>query len=367
MWVTAEIGEIKVNSSGHCYLELIENDAKTNIVAKAKATIWSSKYKLIKPFFENSTGVALARGIKILINVSVQYSSLYGFSLQINDINPSYTVGEQELKRQQTISRLKEEGMFGVNSSLEFPMLPRRLAVISAEGAAGFRDFTQHLSNNEFGFNFNLTLFSSPMQGEFAPQGIIDALDAIAMRINEFDLVFIIRGGGAAQDLNFFDDYELALNIAQFPLPIITGVGHDHDHHVADMVCHTSVKTPTAAAAFIIDLFAVEDQLILSFSQRLNSALRTRVELEKRRAKNFYDKIYQSYSMRFQKEEHALELLKARINAANPASSLERGYSMLYYHGKRVTDINLLKSGDDLTVLMRGGRVLCKIDKIETN
>ena len=360
-WVRAETGEVKLNSSGHCYIDLIEKEGNKGVKAKMQAVVWASVFKMIRPYFETTTGSALSRGMNILVNVTVQYSALYGLSLSINDIDPSYTVGEQELLRQQTITRLRQEGMFGLNSSLEFPTLPRRLAVISSEGAAGYRDFCEHLAKNEYGFSFSIRLFHSPMQGEGAPAGMIAALDSVAEVSGEFDLVFIIRGGGAAQDLICFDNYELALNIAQFPLPVITGIGHDHDYHVADMVAHTNVKTPTAAAGMLIDLFIAEDQLIASYSQRLYMALKSRSESEDKRAERFLDKLRMALANKVQREEHRLELLEARLKAANPANSLEKGFSIVYHKGKRVVSSATVGAGEEISVMFADGRLLCNV------
>lgn len=262
-WIVAEIGEANEHPSGHCYLELIQKDeTDEKISAKARATIWSYTYRMLKPFFESSTGQSLKRGLKIMINVRVVFHELYGFSLNVLDIDPGYTVGDLELQRRQTISKLIADGIIEMNKELEIPMLPNRIAIISSSNAAGYQDFIRQLTRNPYGYSFTTKLFDSAMQGEGAEDSIIRALDRIHSEIEHFDCVAIVRGGGAQTDLTCFDSYNLAFNIAQFPLPVISGIGHDKDQTITDMVAHTSVKTPTAAAEFFISRL-VETELHL--------------------------------------------------------------------------------------------------------
>jgi exodeoxyribonuclease VII large subunit len=283
----------------------------------------------------------------------------------VNDIDPSYTIGEQELKRQQTIARLKEEQMFGLNSSVPLPLLPRRIAVVSSEGAAGYRDFMKELHGNEPGFVFETTLFPAPMQGDSAPQGIVDALEKVAVSDERFDLVVIVRGGGAAQDLVSFDDYELALNIAQFPLPVITGIGHDHDVHIADMVAHIYLKTPTAAASFLVDIFSAEEQQLYSISRRVVIAIQSRLENESTLIERLRERIVRALGTRYREEEHRLEILEKRVASASPLSLIERGYSVVLHKGKRVMSAKELRVGGEIKVLMNNGNLHCEILKIE--
>ncbi|MCK9628853.1 MAG: exodeoxyribonuclease VII large subunit [Bacteroidales bacterium] len=342
-WITAEISEIKNHYSGHCYLDLIDkNPGEDAISAKAQAIIWANNYRMLKPFFETTTGSPLSKGMHVLVYVQVQFSSLYGLSLVITDIDPAFTVGEQELLRQETINRLKNEGMFEMNSTLDFPDLPKRLAVISSEQAAGYRDFMKQLHENEFGFKFYTELFSAPMQGITAPEGIIEAMDEVADRIDDFDLLLILRGGGAAHDLACFDDYTLAANIAQFPIPVVVGVGHDHDYHIADMVAHTSVKTPTALADFIIDLFAAEEQQILYLTRRLSMALQNRI----------------------MNEQNKIQLLEQRIISGNPLKLLEKGYALIQKEGRRIKNINEIRVDDKIGILLKGGQIECVVKVI---
>jgi exodeoxyribonuclease VII large subunit len=253
-WVTAEIAELKENYSGHCYLELIEKDSKTdNVKTRVRAIIWSARYRMLKPRFELATGALFAAGLKVLLKVTVDYHELYGLSLNISDVDPAYTMGEMAIRRNEIIKRLKEEGVFGMNQEMEFPDLPQRIAVISSASSAGYTDFFNQLSGNPYGYYFTTELFNSPMQGEETEKGLVLALDQISDRLDEFDLVAILRGGGSTTDLQWFDNYTIAFHITQFPLPVITGIGHEKDISVADMVAWKSLKTPTAVAAFLIE------------------------------------------------------------------------------------------------------------------
>jgi exodeoxyribonuclease VII large subunit len=253
-WVKAEIAQLKENYSGHCYLELFEKDSLNDkIIAQAKATIWSNTYRMLKPYFETTTGRQLTEGLKILICVKIDFHEVYGLSLNIIDIEPSYTVGDLALKKAETIKRLKSEGVFDINHEIELPSVPQRIAIISSTTAAGYKDFVTHLLQNSYLYQFNVKLFPAIMQGEKAEESIIAALEHINRFYDDFDAVVIIRGGGSQTDLSCFDNYWLASNVAQFPLPIITGIGHEQDDSVVDMVAHTRLKTPTAVAEFLIN------------------------------------------------------------------------------------------------------------------
>lgn len=364
-WIRAEISEIKQQSTGHCYLELVEKkQGEDSISARAQAIIWSSIFRMLRPYFTTTTGEELSRGMMILVKAQVQYTPLYGLSLIISDIDPSYTVGEQELKRQKTIHRLREEGMFDMNSTLELACLPGRIAVVSSVGAAGYRDFMMHLHNNDYGFRFTTELFSSSVQGIAASSEIISALERVALRAEEFDLVAIVRGGGSVQDLSCFDDYELAANIAQFPLPVVTGIGHDHDVHVADMVAFAGLKTPTAVADFIIEIFASEEQRLAYLVQRLNLALRGRVAEETAKIDKVETKIISKARERITAEFHKTELLLQRINSGNPLLLLERGYAIPVINDKRVNSVKGLFGDESIRIILADGIVESKIVKI---
>lgn len=249
VWVIAEVSELKENRNGHCYLELIEKQG-AEIVARTRATIWSYTYRMLKPYFETTTGQLFTSGIKILVQVSVEYHSAFGLSLNIKDIDPVYTVGDMAMQRREIISRLQNEGVFEMNKELELPLVPQKIAVISSATAAGYQDFMNQLDNNEFGFKFYTKLFQATMQGVETVPSIINALERIFQYEDFFDAVVIIRGGGATADLSSFDNYDLAFNITQFPLPVITGIGHEKDDTIIDLVAHTRLKTPTAVAEF---------------------------------------------------------------------------------------------------------------------
>jgi len=250
-WVAAEIGELKVNAtSGHCYIELVEKaDGGAVPRARASAVIWRDRYALIEPYFRSTTGAALRAGIRVLVKVSVGYHELYGMSFRITDIEPSYTLGDLAARRRETIERLRREGVYDMNRQTDLPEAVQRLAVVSSAGAAGYQDFMNELSAG--GYAYRVVLFAAVMQGLETEGSVIDALDRIASRMDEFDAVVVIRGGGAQSDLAAFDSYRLASHVAQFPLPVLTGIGHDKDESVADVVAHTALKTPTAVAAFL--------------------------------------------------------------------------------------------------------------------
>lgn len=252
VWVVAEVSELKENRSGHCYLELVEKEGD-NIVARSRATIWSYTYRMLKPYFETTTGQFFSQGIKVLVQATVEYHPAFGLSLNIKDIDPTYTVGDMALQRKEIIDRLQKEGVFDMNRELELPLVPQKIAVISSATAAGYQDFMDQLENNEFGFKFYTHLFEAYMQGAEAVHSIIQALELIFQDEDFFDAVVIIRGGGATADLSSFDNYELAINITQFPLPVITGIGHEKDDTIIDLVAHTRLKTPTAVAEFLIN------------------------------------------------------------------------------------------------------------------
>lgn len=338
VWVTAEIGELNNHYSGHCYLDLIDyKQGNRGVVAKARGVIWGSTFRVLKPYFETTAGVPLAKGINVLVKVQVSFSPIYGLALNILDIDPSYTVGELELKRQQTIARLKEEGCMDMNSQLQLPALPRRIAVVSSRTAAGYRDFVKQLQGNEGGFRFTVELFHAQMQGEEAPASVVAALEQIALREDEFDVAVIIRGGGAAMDLVCFDDYNMAVNIAQFPLPVITGIGHDHDFHIADMVAHTWLKTPTAVADFLVEAFASQEQFIMHLFQRISLTLAHKISVERQRLTRLHDRVQRSVVQKIEGERRKLDMLQMRMDAASPAKILGKGFAIVSVGGKRAS------------------------------
>ncbi len=278
-WVIAEISEIKENYAGHCYLELIEkNPDEKYIKARAKAIIWSTRYRFLKSFFENSTGESLRDGLKILIKVRVEYHELYGLSLMISDIDPTFTIGEMAMKRRQVITKLEQEGVFSMNKELELPLLPQKIAVISSKNAAGYSDFINQLKENSFGYAFHTVLIESVMQGTETEKGIINALGIIAENSSQFDIVVIIRGGGSQSDLSFFDNYDIAYYVTQFPMPVITGIGHEKDLSVTDMVANIALKTPTAVADYLINHFVQTENIIIEMSSEIRNMTQVIIE-----------------------------------------------------------------------------------------
>jgi exodeoxyribonuclease VII large subunit len=269
-WVIAEISEIRENYNGHCYLELVEKHPdEISIRSRVKAVIWSSRYRFIKSFFENSTRESLREGLKILVRAKIDYHEIYGLSLVINDIDPAFTIGEMALKRQMILKKLEEEGVLTMNKELDFPLVPQRIAIISSSNAAGYTDFMKHLTGNSFGYVFYTALFETPMQGSETEAGVIRALEKIADHPEKFDLAVIIRGGGSQTDLSWFDNYNIAFYITQFPLPVITGIGHEKDLSVADIVAYRSLKTPTAVADFLIECMNNTEISLIEMSKKI--------------------------------------------------------------------------------------------------
>ena len=342
LWLKAEISAMKVRPAGHCYMELSQS-SETGLVAKAQAVIWSSKFRFLAPFFKSVTGSDMSEGINVLVLVSVNFSQLYGLSLVIDDIDPSFTVGEKEQQRRLTIARLEAEGLMELQKELPMPVLPYRLAVISASDAAGFRDFTRHLLENDYGFVFRPELFPAVMQGSAAPSSIIGALESIAQSDTTYDLVLVMRGGGAKLDLACYDDYDLAAAIARFPVPVFTAVGHDQDHHVCDMVAYGYMKTPTAMADELIGYYADEDARLLSFGSRLKLA--------------FLNKIGRM--------ESQVQMLETRIRSADPRNILRRGYVLALDSSgvpfKKAADKSC---GDEVSLMFADGTLECRVTKV---
>ncbi|NOZ47859.1 MAG: exodeoxyribonuclease VII large subunit [Chlorobi bacterium] len=282
-WVIAEISELNINTrSGHCYLELIEKKEKSETLkAKSRATIWNFTYRMLKPYFESTTGKTLSSGIKVLVKVLVEFHEVYSSSLNILDIDPSYTIGDLAVKKQEIINQLNEEGIINMNKELEIPLVPQKIAIISSKTAAGYGDFMNQIQNNEFNYAFYTRLFQANMQGEKAEESIINALEQIYNYEDFFDLVVIIRGGGSKMDLACFDSYWLSYHITQFPIPVITGIGHERDDTIADMVAHTKLKTPTAVAEFIISTIYEFDVVLNKYQNRFFEQASTLIEEEK--------------------------------------------------------------------------------------
>ncbi len=378
VWIRAEISELRENPGGHCYLELIEKDSTSDILlAKTKVTIWASTYRMLKPYFESSTGQSLRSGLNVLVAVSVEFHGLYGFSLNIRDIDPTFTIGEMAARRLQIIRQLEADGIVEMNKQLDFPVLPQRLAIISSATAAGYGDFCDQLANDSSKFAFHKKLFSAIMQGDQADKSIIAALEKIYSTLDLFDVVVIIRGGGAITDLACFDSYELALNCAQFPLPIISGIGHQRDISILDMVAYTSVKTPTAAAEFLISTMQEAENHVVNLAADIQDIIRTYIEDEVR----FFDQtklrirqilqswvVQKSYvlerqksrlkstvRMQLLKQSSLLALLEKNIETHSPTFLLKHGYTITTLNGKRITSSKQVKMGDKIHTFVADG------------
>ena len=364
IWVKAEVSAVKARSGGHCYMELSQSDAN-GLVAKANAIIWASKYRFIAPYFESGTGSPLSEGMSVLVEVQVNYSQLYGFSLIINDIDPEYSLGVKELERQRTIERLAREGLMELQKGLSLPLLPYRLAVISAEDAAGYRDFMRHLHENPYGFQVDTELYPALMQGADCPESIITAMDAVLDSGKEYDAVLVLRGGGSKLDLACFDDYGLAAVIAQFPLPVLTAIGHDQDFHVCDMVAHEYVKTPTALADLILSMYEDEDARLSSFQTRMRLAFGSRITSMEAVLEVLGRRIKGGFAMKISAMEAAVALLQTRITASDPRKVIERGYALARDAGGRVMKgVSGSKAGDKVSMLFADGTLKCEVENV---
>ena len=392
-WVEAELSEAREGYGGHCYMELIEKDEHSNTpIAKAHASCWRNRWMLLKPQFERVTGQRIHAGMKVLLKVHAQFHENYGFSWIVDDIDPTYTMGDMARKRMEIIQTLKEEGVFDLQKELKLPMFCQRIAVISSATAAGYGDFCNQLADNGYGLQFTTALFAATMQGEGVEQSVISALNRINEEWENWDCVVIIRGGGATSDLSGFDTLALAENVANFPLPIITGIGHERDESVLDMISFQRVKTPTAAAAFLVDhlteVYArIEDaqEAIINYVkrrlqvermkfERLSSQIPTLFSLVKVRQSNRLDQLLnrlkvkaeripadglhrlemldarlkEPVARKLERELHRVEMLSQRAVAQDPERLLSRGYSITLKDGKSIKDASQLKAGDEI-------------------
>jgi exodeoxyribonuclease VII large subunit len=389
-WVEAELSECRENS-GHCYMELIEKDEHSNTpVARASAKCWRQTWMMVKPYFERTTGQPLRAGMKVLLKVYAQFHEAYGFSWIVSDIDPTYTLGDMARKRQEIIRQLKEEGVFNLQRELHIATFAKRIAVISAQHAAGYGDFLRQLEDNEYGFRFEVTLFPAIMQGEQVEQSIIAALNQIyelqnnqlslfSSLTSHFDCVVILRGGGATADLSGFDTLALAENVAQFPIPIITGIGHDRDESILDMVSHTRVKTPTAAAAFLIDHLRRVWERITNAEASINQYVSERLRYQQQRISQLATLIPTLALQRLSDSKHRIEMTESRLPVAierrladqkhrierlsillqgfDPQLLLKRGYSITLHNGKAIHDPSLLKDGDEIETRVEKGMI----------
>lgn len=407
-WVQAELSEARENR-GHCYMELIEKNEGSNIpIARASAKCWSNVWMLIKPAFIRMTGQEVRAGMKVMLQVHAQFHPQYGFSWIVDDINPEYTMGDMMRKRQEIIRQLKAEGVFELQKELHFPIFAQRIAVISSETAAGYGDFCNQLETNEYELYFHIELFSAVMQGDHVEQSIINALNQINSREDDFDCVVIIRGGGATADLSGFDTLSLAENVANFPLPIVTGIGHERDESVLDMVSFQRVKTPTAAAAYLINHLASTLMRVENAQTQIVDSVRRALEVEKMRVQhigihipvlfsvvrtkqearldglsqrllmklketmkqtNFHlstlqSRILPTLQNRLSIEQHRLEILEQRARLLDPSLPLKRGYSITLCNGKTVRNAKDLKIGDTIITRLEKGEVESRVERL---
>jgi len=411
-WVEAELSECR-ESRGHCYMELIQKDEQNATpIAKASAKCWASKWMLVRPYFERTTGQHLHAGMKVLLKVYPQFHEAFGFSWIVTDIDPTYTLGDMAHKRQEIIRQLKEEGVFDLQKELQLPLFCQHIAVISSQTAAGYGDFCNQLADNPYGFLFQTQLFPATMQGEGVEKSIIAALEQVynyqLSIINyPFDCVVIIRGGGATSDMSGFDTLALAENVANFPLPIITGIGHDRDESILDMVSHLRVKTPTAAAALLIDhlkmvLDAINDaqdtivhltrqklttldaqllsiqeilpklfsmvktrqtaRLETLFSQML-STMQQKMVTQQNRIEAIESRIPMVLSRNMMEKRHLLEMMEEKTRSLDPTLLLQRGYSITLHQGKVVKDASALTLGDEIETRLASGKITSKVIK----
>lgn len=408
-WVTAEISELRENSSGHCYLEFIQKDELGNSVARARANIWAGTYRKLLPFFEHSTGIHLTAGIKVLVCVKVTFDPLYQYSLTVWDIDPAYTIGDMELRRNMILNRLEEEGVIDDNKELDLSPIPQRIAVISSPTAAGYGDFCHQLNNNAGGYAFYPTLFKAIMQGEQSPKSVIEALNKVYENAHLFDCVVIIRGGGASSELNCFDDYDLALNITQFPLPVIVGIGHERDITVLDYVAYKSIKTPTAVAEYLISQMAVSDEYlnelrgeivervkdaltqarhnISTIENKIPSVITTRIERERSRLSAQQNQLTMGINSKVSKEQvsvatkvatikalfervierekNRIAMIDSRVELLSPDAILKRGYSITVKNGYPVKSVQEIETEDNINIIFADGEAVAEIKKRE--
>lgn len=360
-WVRAEIASL--SARGHCYMELVEKAENNTLAAKVRATCWNNVYSLLSAYFIQETGQALRVGMQVLVEVSVDFHPVYGLSLNIWNIDPTYTQGDLAKQRQATIRRLTEDGVMELQQSLEIPTLVRKVAVISAADAAGYGDFCDQLKNNRFGFRFELSLFAATMQGDLAPRSIIQALGKIASKEEKWDIVVIIRGGGATTDLGCFDDYELASHCAQFPLPILSGIGHTRDISIVDMVTHTSVKTPTAAAEWLIERVAEQVERVNQLEVRLQRATQYAVVQENNKLQAYLQRMSYSAQRLIMQEQNNLQMWGKTIELHSPERIFKMGYSLTTLNGKPVMKKEDVKDGDVLKTYVQDGVVESVVKK----
>ncbi|MCU0377965.1 MAG: exodeoxyribonuclease VII large subunit [Bacteroidales bacterium] len=377
-WVVAEIAEMKVNSSGHCYLELTESEKPGGrITSRARATIWAAKFRSINTLFTASTGIPLRQGITILFRAKVEYHELYGLSLNISDIDPSYTAGDMALRREAIIGRLTAEGIITMNRELDLAQYPRNIAVISSSGAAGCHDFINHLANNPYGYVFVPKLYETVMQGEYTERSVIQALDQISGEVSQFDAVVIIRGGGSTTDLSWFDSYDIAFHITQFPIPVLAGIGHEKDLSVTDMVAWRSLKTPTAVADFLVgqaldcenhivemaealsssagDIITSTEEQLASLLNRTTATARLQIRMKNEQLLHYSENLRRSGNNSIRIAHGTADRLEQSLKHLDPAGVMRRGFTITTIKGVIIRSATDLHPGDTVLTHFENG------------
>ncbi len=386
-WVIAEIAEMKVQTAGHCYLELTGSDTPGGrVTARARATIWASKYRSLSIFFNASTGIPLRAGITILFKATVEYHELYGLSLNISDIDPAYTAGDMALRREAIIRKLTAEGVISMNSGLPLNPYPRNIAIVSSSKAAGYQDFIDHLVNNPYGYVFRPVLFEAVMQGETTAESVTDALDLISEETVNFDVVVIIRGGGSTTDLSWFDSYEIAYHVTQFPLPVLTGIGHEKDQSVTDMVAWKALKTPTAVAGFIVErtmecenriigmaetlASAVTDALdaageqIASLQNRTAATARLIVRIKEEKLGYHTENLRRAAVSVIRKAKEVTDRAEDSLRHLDPAGVLKRGFTLTSRDGIIIRSAKEVEAGDTIKTHFAEGTASSKVEHV---
>ena len=384
VWVTAELTDVRVAQNGHCYMQLVQKDPKRGtMLAFANAHIWANRWWLLRDTFQQQTGQAFQTGLKVMLNVQVTMHEVYGYALNILDVDPSYTMGEIARRRLEILRQLQADGIIDMNRELSMPQLPQRIAVISAAGAAGYGDFINQLGNNEFGLQFYTHLFPAVMQGNQTESSVIEALERVWEHQDLFDIVVIIRGGGATGDLTSFDSYDMASCVANFPLPVITGIGHERDQTVLDRVAHTSVKTPTAAAALLIEMMAQQLQQLESFLQSIVESTQGRIDKEQLRLARLTNHVQGSHialsqqinrlelmgerikmlsKQRVEKDLQQIEYIERAVRLVQPDNILKRGFSIVRVDGRAVRDANSVAPGTLLDIETANGQLSARTE-----
>lgn len=382
-WISAELSDVRVNASGHCYMEFIQKDEKNGtLIAKARGMIWANLFNMLRPYFEETTGEQFRSGLKVSVEVEVKFHELYGYSLLVVNIDPTYTIGDLVQKRREIVKLLEQEGVINLNREIPFPILPQRVAVISSATAAGYGDFCDQLANNDYGFPFYIELFTAIMQGEQVEKTLLKALDTIFSRKEEFDVVVIIRGGGATSDLSGFDTYLLAASCAQFPLPIITGIGHERDDTILDLVANRRVKTPTAAAELLVAQVLATYSGLKELKMRLKVGVEGIIQYKRKELQGVQYQLpalvnllitshkynIEQIKTRFisgmkqglRDSKYEIQRLKLQVDSASPELVLKRGYAIIKQGDSFKTSVNAIDRDKEIEIHMKDGIIYSK-------